>query len=368
MAAKPVKVLIIDDSALVREVLTKIFSRDKNLEVVGSARDPLYAIKDIKEHRPDVITLDLQMPRMDGITFLEKLMSSYPMPVVVISSLAQEGSDVTIKALELGAVDFVPKPALGIGQALDDMSVDIVGRVKNAASVNMDEMRRQVRQRKAGKKATTSNSSPAVKEPPSKKEEPVRMVSSTDKVIAIGASTGGTVAVKNILTKLPANLPGIIVVLHMPSGFTASYAESLNDSCAMKVKEATDGETVMTGYAYIAPGGKHVEVEKSSKGYHLRVSTDPPVNRHRPSADKLFYSVAENAPANSLGIILTGMGNDGAQGLKMMKDRGSETVAQDEKSSIVYGMPKQAVEVGAVNSVLPLDQIADFITGYVKSR
>ncbi len=361
MPAKTIKVLIIDDSALVRQILSKVFAQDQAFEVVGTAIDPLFAIKKIKEHKPDVITLDLEMPRMDGLTFLEKLMSIYPMPVVVISSLAQEGSAATLKALELGAVDYIPKPAAGLGQGLAGISEEIISKVKNAASVNMDEMRRQVKRTRAKRPADAPQAEPVE---PSVEKKP--LVRSTDRIIAIGASTGGTVAVKNILQKLPANLPGILVVLHMPASFTTSFASSLNSSCRMNVKEAEDGESVMAGYAYIAPGGRHMLLKRKTEGYYIKIDNSEPVNRHKPSVDKTFQSVAESASPSGLGVILTGMGDDGARGLKEMHSKGSLTLAQDEKTSIVFGMPKKAIELGGVDQVLSLDKISEAIVTYVK--
>lgn len=361
MNKRHLKVLIIDDSALVREVLTKILSREETLKVIGAAADPLFAVKKIKEQRPDVITLDLNMPRMDGLTFLEKLMSVYPIPVVVISSLAKEGSMAVVKALELGAVDFVTKPGLSIGKGLEELADDIVSKVKSAAAVNMDEIRRLV-------KINRTKCEHFHKEELFLNGSQNFAVSRTDKIIVIGASTGGTVAVKTILQKLPANMPGIIVVLHMPAGFTASYAENLNTCCRLKVKEAVDREPLMTGCVYIAPGGKHLLLEKGTAGYHIKLDNGPPMNRHKPSVDKTFISAAHKAPSNSLGIILTGMGGDGAAGLRKMHDMGCFTIAQDEKTSIVFGMPRQAIALGAVDKVVSLEDIAHEIISYVKEE
>lgn len=357
LAVNPIKVLIVDDSALVRQVLTKIFAQDKNIEVIGTAVDPLFAIKKIKEQRPDVITLDLEMPRMDGLTFLERLMAVYPMPVVVISSLAKAGAAATIKALELGAVDFVTKPSAGLSGGLENLSREILAKVKSAAAVNMDQVRRQVKKMRVGDRVKTEPS------PEISTKKP--LVSSTDKIIAIGASTGGTVAVKQIISRLPANLPGILIVLHMPAGFTASYAESLNTISPLRIKEATDRESLVPGSVFIAAGGKHMVLEKGSGGFTVRTDNSEPVNRHRPSVDKLFFSVAQNASPNSLGIILTGMGDDGARGLKEMHDKGSPTIAQNEQSSIVFGMPRQAIELGAVDRILSLEDISSAIVGFV---
>lgn len=355
MPGQPIKVLIIDDSALVRELLTRIFEEDRAFQVLGTAIDPIYAIKKIKQEKPDVITLDLQMPRMDGLTFLEKIMSVYPLPVVVISSLAKEGSETTIRALELGAVDFVSKPELSLSQGLEEMSQDIREKVKTAASVNMNKLRREARRSRMERQ-----------EGPVQIKEKEPMVRNLNKIIAIGASTGGTVAVRKILQNLPANLPGIVIILHMPSGFTRSYAENLNNYCHVKVKEAQNGDIIKAGHAYIAPGGNHLLLKKNQQGFTLKLDQSPPHNHHRPSVDITFFSIVEEAPANSLGIILTGMGNDGAKGLKNLYDSGSETIVQDEETSIIFGMPKSAIALGGVQKVLPLQDIPGAIIDFVK--
>ncbi|NLJ56941.1 MAG: chemotaxis response regulator protein-glutamate methylesterase [Firmicutes bacterium] len=360
---RPVKVLIIDDSALVRQFLSKVLSQDKEIEVVGTAVDPLYAVKKIKERRPDVLTLDLEMPRMDGLTFLRKLMAVYPLPVVVISSLAHRGSAATIQALELGAVDFVTKPSLGVRAGLQNMSAEIITKVKNAATINMQLLQRQVDNTNRAGKVLGAGPLPGEKSI----NFPAGAGNNYNKVIAIGGSTGGTVAVRQILGALPVGLPGIVVILHMPAGFTASYAQSLNDFCPFQVKEADDGEPLRPNHVYIAPGGKHLLLRKKTTGFYLRLDMGPPVNRHRPSVDKTFFSVAQYTSPHSIGVLLTGMGEDGAQGLKEMYNSGSPTIAQDKQSSIVFGMPKQAIALGAAGSILPLEEIAAAIVNFIKN-
>lgn len=360
---KTIKVLVVDDSALVREILSKMLSGEKDIEVTGTAADPLFAIKKIRENKPDVITLDLEMPRMDGLTFLKKLMNVYPLPVVVVSSLTQEGNSATIRALELGATDFVSKPKAGIGGGLAGMASEILEKVRAAANVNMERLRSQARQE------VVRETSLFKKETGSATDEKDEVVArSTDRIVAIGASTGGTVAVKQILRKLPANMPGMIIVLHMPPGFTSSYAQSLNATCRLKAKEAQNGDLLSTGCAYIAPGGRHLLLRKNTMGFSLKTDDSPPVNRHKPSVDKTLFSVAEKASPNCMGIILTGMGEDGARGLKEMHDRGSFTVVQDEKSSVVYGMPQKAISLGGVDRVLSLDEIPKAIMRFIQSE
>ncbi len=361
MSLKTIRVLIVDDSALVREVLQRLFSQTKGFEVVGTAADPLQAVKKIKEYKPDVLTLDLEMPRMDGLTFLERLMSVYPLPVVVVSSLTRQGSTAAVRALELGAVDVVAKPTAGLSNGLKNLFPEIVAKIKNAAAVNMEMLRRQVKHDKLQRRSVTETivASGNIK-------DTIPLVRKADRVVAIGASTGGTVAVKQILLDLPANMPGILIVLHMPAGFTASYARSLDVVCRIQVKEATDGEPLSTGCAYVAPGGKHLLLEKNVKGFYLKLDSGSPVNRHKPSVDKTFFSVAGSASPGSMGIILTGMGYDGARGLKEMHDRGFLTLAQDEKSSIVFGMPQKAIALNAVDKVLPLHEIAAEIIRFVR--
>ena len=346
---KPITVLIVDDSALVRQILTKVFDEAPGIEVVGACVDPYDAREQIKKLNPDVLTLDVEMPKMDGVTFLKNLMRLRPMPVVMISSLTERGAEVTLKALELGAIDFVAKPKFDLAQSLEAYAEEIVGKVKMAARMGT----RLV--------ATPHHVDPTRN---SQVTRPVVDLRTTERIVAIGSSTGGTEAVKDVFASLPANSPGIVVAQHIPPVFSRSFAERLNHSSALVVCEAADGQQIVPGHAYVAPGDYHLEVVRNGARYECRLSQKDPVNRHRPSVDVLFDSVAQSAGKNALGIILTGMGNDGAQGLKNMLDAGSETVAQDEKTSVVWGMPGRAVECGATERILPLADIAGEITKF----
>jgi two-component system chemotaxis response regulator CheB len=341
---KSIKVLIIDDSALVRQTLADLINADAELEVVGVAADPFFAAQKIKTLIPDVITLDIEMPRMDGLTFLRTLMAQYPIPVVVISSLTQNGSSLALRALDLGAVEIVAKSEIrNTKQHLEESSIRITDAIKAAYLV-------PVKRR--------SFSKPQV-ELPVTRDTPVResIYRTTDKIIAIGASTGGTEAIRFILKKIRPDLPGILITQHMPAGFTKSFAEQLNRECEVTVKEATDGERVMRGHAYIAPGGRHMELYRSGAKYFIKIRDGELVNRHKPSVDVLFNSVAHHAGQNAIGIIMTGMGRDGASGLLAMKESGSHTIAQDEASSIVFGMPKEAIKLEAASQILSLKDI-----------
>ncbi len=340
---KKIKVLIIDDSALVRDILTKGLSADSGLEVVGAAPDVFAGRDMIVKFKPDVLTLDIEMPRMDGVEFLRRLMPQYPIPVVVVSSLTQKGKTITIQALEAGAVDFVPKPATDVARGLNDMMIELRTKIKIARSANVShwknkrfEKPRQIGS--AGAKALSE---------------------STDKVIAIGASTGGTEAIRRVITQLPPTTPGIVIVQHMPRGFTKTFADRLNELSLMQVKEAEDGDRIMTGRVLIAPGDYHMKVERSGGYYIIRIVEGEKVNGHRPSVDVMMYSVAEHVASNAYGVILTGMGGDGARGLRAMKDAGSYNIGQDEKTCVVYGMPKVAQDLGGVDRQLPIDEIAN---------
>ncbi len=346
-----IRVLIIDDSASVRQAMTAILSEDPEIEVIAAAADPFAAARYIQEEVPDVITLDVEMPRMDGVTFLRKLMSQRPIPVVMCSSLVEEGSETLLQALEAGAVDVILKPRMGIADHLNESRMMIRETVKGAA-------RARVRSRAAGSRSSAPAAkltADAVLPPPTGRA----MSRTTEMVVCIGASTGGTEALREVLEALPANSPGIVIVQHMPESFTRAFAKRLNGLCQVDVKEAEDGDTVMRGHVLIAPGGlRHTLLERQGARYVVSVKEGPLVSRHRPSVDVLFRSAARNAGANAVGIIMTGMGDDGARGLLEMKQAGARTFAQDEATSIVFGMPKEAIARGAADRVVPLCAIA----------
>lgn len=337
---RKIRVLIVEDSALMRQLLTAIFQEDPAFEVVATAADPLIARQKIKDLQPDVLTLDVEMPHMDGITFLEKLMRLRPMPVVMISSLTQRNAEATLRALELGAVDFVTKPANGLREHLAELADEIRAKVRMAA----------------GARARIAPVEPAT--PPRVAQPAVARRATDERIIAIGASAGGTQAIMEILRRLPPDMPGIAIVQHMPPKFTALFAEHLNRSCALDVREATDGEKLLPGMARVAPGGRQMALKRENGGYLVRVYDGPAVNLHRPSVDVLFHAVAQMTAARSMGVLLTGMGSDGAQGLKAMHGAGAFTVAQDQASSVIFGMPDQAIRLGAVREVLALERIA----------
>ena len=347
--SEPVKVLIVDDSALMRQLLTQILASDPGIQVVGAAADPFIARDKIKVLHPDVLTLDIEMPRMDGLTFLDKLMRGHPMPVVMISSLTEKGADTTLRALSLGAVDYVSKPRLDVSDGTVEQAEEIVEKVKAAA---------RVRIRKAPLPA--SEAAPAVSRP--------YQFSATHKVVAIGASTGGTEALKELLTALPADFPGIIVVQHMPETFTGAFAKRLDSMCRIHVAEARDGDRILPGHALLAPGGHQMAVVRRGAEYHVRVYRGERVNRHIPSVDVLFGSCAQQLGRNAFGVLLTGMGNDGAQGMLRMKQADSYTIAQDEATSVVFGMPKEAIRLGGVDEILPLPRIAGALVEHLGQR
>ena len=331
-----IRVLIVDDSAIVRKIFSEELSKYPDIEVVGTAPDPFVARDKIVNLKPDVITLDIEMPRMDGLTFLRKLMKFYPLPAIVVSSLTPKGGKLTLEAMDIGAVDVIGKP--GAAYSVGDMSAQLADKIRAAARVKM------VR-RDPGAEAVTY--------------EPIAsLAETTNKVVAIGASTGGTEALKVVLTQMPANSPGMVIVQHMPANFTAAFAERLNGLCKVTVKEAKDNDSVTPGTALLAPGNFHMLLRRSGARYYVEVKTGPMVHHQRPAVDILFKSTAKYAGANAIGVILTGMGADGAAGLLEMKNMGAGTIAQDEKSCVVFGMPKEAIKTGGVDKILPLQQIA----------
>jgi two-component system chemotaxis response regulator CheB len=347
MAKEKVSVLIVDDSASVRQVLSSILSEDPAIEVMGAVSDPFAAARRLQAELPDVIVLDVEMPRMDGITFLRKIMAQHPIPVIICSSLTEDGSSVMFEAFEAGAVDIVPKPRMDTRQALLECSGRLREAVKSAA-------RARVRPRPARRPVVEKKLTADAIIPP-----PVagRSRPATERIVCIGASTGGTEALLDVLEALPADCPGILIVQHMPQGFTAAFAKRLDSLCRLQVKEAEDGETVHPGCAYIAPGARHMLLQRTGLRYHIAIKDGPPVSRHRPSVDVLFRSAAQFAGRNALGVIMTGMGDDGARGLLEMRKLGSTTRAQDEESCVVFGMPKEAIACGAAEKVVPLNQI-----------
>ncbi len=342
-----IRVLCVDDSALMRQLMTEIVNSHPDMEMVAVAQDPLVARDLIKKFNPQVLTLDVEMPRMDGLDFLEKLMRLRPMPVVMVSSLTGRGSEITLRALELGAVDFVTKPQLGIREGMLAYSELIADKIRTAARARLP---RQL-----------SGQTP----PPTLSHGPLL---SSEKLIAIGASTGGTEAIRHVLQPLPPTSPALLITQHMPPGFTRSFAERLNKLCQITVKEAEDGERILPGHAYIAPGAHHLELARSGANYIARLNEGPPVNRHRPSVEVLFDSVAHHAGRNAVGVILTGMGNDGAAGMLRLHQAGAYTIAQNEASCVVFGMPREAIQMGGVDEVVDLSQISQRMLAQVSAK
>jgi len=355
-----IRVLIVDDSATVRQTLASVLESDPQIEVIGVASDPFVAARRIRDEIPDVITLDVEMPRMDGITFLRKLMAQHPVPVVMCSSLVEDGTETLMQALEAGAVDIVLKPKIGVAEHLMESRIRICDAVKAAASARVSGARRPpvavTRPLYEPERKLTAD----VMLPPPPKAAPggKAMARTTETIVCIGASTGGTEALRAMLETLPPDSPGIVIVQHMPERFTASFAQRLDSVCAVSVKEAEDGDTVLRGRVLIAPGNKHTLLERSGARYYVSVKDGPLVTRHRPSVDVLFRSAARSAGSNAIGVIMTGMGDDGARGLEEMKQAGAFTIAQDEATSIVFGMPKEAIARGCVDRVVPLQQLA----------
>ena len=351
MGGKKIRVLIVDDSALIRGVMTELLSQDPEIEVIGTATDPYAARDKIKSLNPDVLTLDVEMPKMDGLTFLQKVMHGHPMPVVMVSSLTESGCETTLRALEFGAVDFITKPKIDVQHGLEELAETITSKIKGAAAATV-------------RRRTTS---PVSQERIRELASHTSMIKTTDTIIAIGASTGGTEALKELLEVLPPSVPPIIMTQHMPERFTKTFADRLNQVCQIGVKEAEEGDSVIPGQALLAPGNYHMELRRSGARYHVTLNQKPPVNRHRPSVDAMFHSVAQYAGANSLGLILTGMGNDGAAGMLAMKKAGAFNLAQDEASCVVFGMPKEAIKAGGVDKTLPLHDLPSAMLTHLKS-
>ncbi len=345
--------VVIDDSALIRRILTEIINSEPDMEVVAQAPDPLVAREQIRALNPDVITLDVEMPKMDGLAFLEKLMRLKPTPVVMVSTLTERGSETTLRALELGAVDFVSKPKIDIAQGMQEYAAEITDKIRAAAVARV--------RRLAPQPVDASGTGTPL---------PARPASgwSTEKLIIVGASTGGTEAIREFLEPLPPDIPGILITQHMPEAFTRSFARRLDGLCRITVKEAEDGERILPGHAYIAPGHSHLLVRRSGANYMTELSQSAPVNRHRPSVDVLFRSAAAQVGRNAIGVILTGMGRDGAAGMREMHDAGAWNVAQDEDSCVVFGMPKEAINSGGVDEVLPLKSISRAVIGQITAR
>ena len=351
-----IRVLVVDDSAVVRQSLSSILESDPDITVIATAADPIIAVRKIMKEIPDVITLDIEMPRMDGLTFLRKIMAQNPIPVVVISSLTTSGTEVAMKALEYGASEIIGKPAMNAAQFFNESKIMLCDAVKAASRVRLK------------RKTISASSRKATGVPPKysadvilEKVSAYKRIINTDKIIVLGASTGGTEAIRHFLAQLPEKSPGIAIVQHMPEGFTKSFANSLNNICKLEVKEAENGDHLYQGRVLVAPGNKHMLLKRAGREYSVEVKDGPLVNRHRPSVDVLFRSAARYAGKNAVGILLTGMGNDGAKGLLELKESGAHTIAQDEHSCVVYGMPKEAVKLDAAEKILPLDKIAPYI-------
>lgn len=345
-----VKVLIVDDSALVRKLLSEMLGSDPGIEVVGVAQDPYIARDKIKELNPDVLTLDVEMPRMDGLTFLRNLMRLHPMPVVMVSSLTEQGADVTLQALETGAIDFVTKPKIDLEAQFTEYREELLAKIRMAAGVKHSVL--------AAKSQSLETAPKLSADVVLSKASLGKHYRTTDRLIAIGASTGGTEAIKDVLITLPPDSPGIVITQHIPEAFSGPFARRMDSICALNVKEAEDGDQILPGHAFIAPGNAHLLVVRDGAKYRCKLNDGPPVNRHRPAVDVLFRSVAQNAGPNAIGVILTGMGGDGADGMLEMKQAGALTIAQDEKSSVVWGMPGEAVKRGCVDHILPLRKIS----------
>ena len=355
---KRVRVLIVDDSASVRQTLSTILGNDPEIEVIGVAADPFVAAKRLRDDIPDVITLDVEMPRMDGITFLKKLMAQHPIPVVMCSSLIEEGSETLMQTLEAGAVDVILKPKIAAADHLAEQAMLICDTVKSAARARLGRRKNDKPAAVPGVKTPAPKLTADAMLPPAAHRA---MAKTTEIIVAVGASTGGTEALREFLMALPANAPGTVIVQHMPEHFTAAFAKRLDGLCQVSVKEAEDGDPVLRGHVLIAPGGRHLLLERQGARYHVAVKDGPLVSRHRPSVDVLFRSTARAAGQNAIGVIMTGMGDDGARGMLEMKEAGAYTIAQDEESCVVFGMPKEAIARGGVDTILSLEDIAPHV-------
>jgi two-component system, chemotaxis family, protein-glutamate methylesterase/glutaminase len=348
-----VRVLIVDDSALVRRILSEVLGADPAIEVVGTASDAYVAREKIKQLNPDVLTLDVEMPKMDGVTFLRNLMRLRPMPVVMVSSLTEHGAEVTLDALAVGAVDYLPKPKIDVAATLTDYAEELRAKIRSAAAARVRPYTGAVTPGAAAGVAPRLGVDAVLAKAPVR-----RQLRTTDRIIAIGASTGGTEAIKEVLVQLPADTPGIVITQHIPKAFSTPFARRMDSCCQMTVYEAHNGQMILPGHVYIAPGDQHLLIERDGARYVCRLDDGPPVNRHKPSVDVLFRSVAQQVGRNAIGVILTGMGKDGAVGLREMREAGSPTIAQDEVTSVVWGMPGEAVALGAAAEVLPLGKVA----------
>ncbi|MFT4099694.1 MAG: chemotaxis response regulator protein-glutamate methylesterase [Burkholderiaceae bacterium] len=353
--ASRIKVLVVDDSALIRQLMTEIINRQPDMTCVGAAADPFVAREMIRATDPDVLTLDIEMPRMDGLEFLEKIMRLRPMPVVMVSTLTERGAEVTMRALELGAVDFIAKPKLDVIKGLREVAAEMTDKIRAASQARV--------------RRIVSARPPAPAKPPLP-ARPAMMYgrAGTEKLILIGSSTGGTEALKEVLLELPPDAPAVLIAQHMPAGFTTSFSLRLDSICRIRVREATHGERVLPGHAYIAPGGKHMRLSRTGANYVIALDEEAPINRHRPSVEALFRSGAQIAGPNVIGVMLTGMGADGALAMREMKDAGAFNIAQDEASCVVFGMPREAIAAGAIDEVLPLDRIAPRVLEVLRSR
>ena len=353
-AANRIKVMIVDDSAVVRQVMTGVLESDPGIQLIGAAADPIFAYERMKAQWPDVILLDVEMPRMDGITFLKKLMQERPTPVVICSTLTESGAATTVEALSAGAVSIITKPKIGLKQFMSESAQEVITAIRNAARVNV----KRLAARSTAAPVAAKHTADVMLKAPARTQA---MTQTTEHIVAIGTSTGGTQALQTVLSALPAVTPGIVIVQHMPPQFTAAFAARLNSVCQIEVREGKDNDRVVPGTALIAPGGKHMMLRRSGAQYFVEIKEGPPVNRHCPSVDVLFRSVAKCAGRNALGVIMTGMGDDGARGLREMRDAGAHTLAQDEATCVVFGMPKEAIRLEAAVRIVPLETIPSLI-------